>query len=914
MEQEGTLEKNIFHEEERKLIMNESTCYIVTPYLKETGMYSPCMNSSETNGNDNNDAVFAEHGIVHSFNGFNVFNYTDMDISEELFTLFSKGMKFIPNIGFNVVDIIKEIKLYCRRLNLAIQFGQNDVNVKSTGRKDLIKKSTYIPVSNPQVANFEKMGQPAARTPQEFTLQESPEVSESSPEFPHERAPWKHMCKRRHLDSPRESLTDDTDLDKGEGSPWLPPDDVSCGDIMEVLHQRGGWSTLKPNPNESVFLNVFLTRASTSWVSPSAYPLVDLISSRAWKEPDVIEPMPKHPDKVLSAPSNRPHWSKDSPVDAMVVASVTKKELAQESSSVHPPDRESRAMDHFGKQAYASATFALLALKYLAHIIRLKKDLIKQYFYYCLYHKGSDRENEQKDFKDLDFHSDVSDKESEHGDEESDDEDTGCNISERQGVPGAGSLGESDEDTSERQEKSYVDPEAVDFVKESTYMEEVHEEMKKHDEANETKTVCEDVKTVAWSLAKQIKPGTNLSDIILPTFLLEPRSCLDVMSDCYHIDLLSKAALEQNPYYRIKMVVRWYLSGFYLRNQSLRKPYNPVLGETFRCMWIHPETKSKTFYIAEQVSHHPDVSAFFVSNRKDGFCLSGSFHIKLRFHGPSISTVLDGSVKLTFLAHKEVYVLSLPNVYCKGILSGTLTSEFGGTAAITCEKSGYSANLEFKLKPLIGGSLNQVVGKIKMRSEVLSTVKGHWDREVIVRDKKTGSVETLWKISPETKQQRLKRYTVQPDELEEFESQRYWHEMTEAVLHKDDKKAANVQFLIAEQQKKAASERKAKHEEWVCRLFKKDLTTAEWCYKYADFRPWDPLCDLMQFEKDGIIQTRVKHLTPVGGPPKIEKKYSYKQKCKMSDHSFPKHGLQDASGSEEHKRDPRPSLNLLNHS
>lgn len=67
--------------------------------------------------------------------------------------------------------------------------------------------------------------------------------------------------------------------------------------------------------------------------------------------------------------------------------------------------------------------------------------------------------------------------------------------------------------------------------------------------------------------------------------------------------------------------------------QGIKKPYNPILGETFRCCWFHPQTNSHTFYIAEQVSHHPPVSAFHVSNRKDGFCISGSITAKSRFYG-----------------------------------------------------------------------------------------------------------------------------------------------------------------------------------------------------------------------------------------------------------------------------------------
>lgn len=42
--------------------------------------------------------------------------------------------------------------------------------------------------------------------------------------------------------------------------------------------------------------------------------------------------------------------------------------------------------------------------------------------------------------------------------------------------------------------------------------------------------------------------------------------------------------------------------------QGIKKPYNPILGETFRCCWFHPQTNSHTFYIAEQASPpHPQL-------------------------------------------------------------------------------------------------------------------------------------------------------------------------------------------------------------------------------------------------------------------------------------------------------------------
>ena len=40
----------------------------------------------------------------------------------------------------------------------------------------------------------------------------------------------------------------------------------------------------------------------------------------------------------------------------------------------------------------------------------------------------------------------------------------------------------------------------------------------------------------------------------------------------------------------------------------------------------------------------------------------------------------------------------MPYAHCKGILMGTMTMELGGKVYIECGKTGYSAELEFKLR------------------------------------------------------------------------------------------------------------------------------------------------------------------------------------------------------------------------
>ncbi|KAJ8271456.1 hypothetical protein COCON_G00103150 [Conger conger] len=389
----------------------------------------------------------------------------------------------------------------------------------------------------------------------------------------------------------------------------------------------------------------------------------------------------------------------------------------------------------------------------------------------------------------------------------------------------------------------------------TAYVEQTQEEM------GEVETVSEENKGLIWTLLKQVRPGMDLSKVVLPTFILEPRSFLDKLSDYYyHADLLSQAAAEESPYCRMKQVLRWYLSGFYKKPKGLKKPYNPILGEVFRCCWLHPQTDSATFYIAEQVSHHPPISAFYVCNRKDGFCINGSILAKSKFYGNSLSAILDGKARLVFLSREEEYVISMPYAHCKGILYGTMTLELGGKITIECEKTKYFAELEFKLKPFLGSScsVNLITGKIRSGEELLATVDGHWDGEVSLHEKKTGHQEVLWSPTPEVRQQRLKRQVVQADEQWEFESERLWQHVTSAISSRDQERATQEKFVLEEAQRQEARERGDRA--WSARLFTLDPASNQWRYKHADTRPWDPDTSLAEFEKDGVIQTRERNL------------------------------------------------------
>ncbi|XP_025160862.1 oxysterol-binding protein-related protein 8 isoform X2 [Harpegnathos saltator] len=375
----------------------------------------------------------------------------------------------------------------------------------------------------------------------------------------------------------------------------------------------------------------------------------------------------------------------------------------------------------------------------------------------------------------------------------------------------------------------------------------------------------EEQKSLIWFLLKQVRPGMDLSKVVLPTFVLEPRSFLEKLADSYyHADILSQAVLEDDAFTRMKTVVKWYLSGFYKKPQGLKKPYNPLLGETFRCYWQHPNG-SRTFYLAEQLSHHPPISGFYVTNRQDGFTISATIIAKSKFYGNSTSAVLDGVAILTMLPRGEDYTMTIPYAHCKGLLMGTLSMELGGKVNVICEKTGYHSELEFKLKPFLGGAelMNQVVGRIRLGKETLAIISGYWDGQISITDKRTGQENIFFNPTPEIRKKRLKKYTVPMEYQGPWESEKLWHAVTVAIDNDDQYAATQAKTQLEEAQRERAKERKILGQEWVPKYFVQDIITGNWVYRHADVRPWDPRNDVVQYEENYIVRTKTRHKTPI---------------------------------------------------
>eukprot|EP01135_Chromosphaera_perkinsii_P004532 Nk52_evm2s288 gene=Nk52_evmTU2s288 len=369
---------------------------------------------------------------------------------------------------------------------------------------------------------------------------------------------------------------------------------------------------------------------------------------------------------------------------------------------------------------------------------------------------------------------------------------------------------------------------------------------------------AEESKGLLWSILKQVRPGMDLTRVVLPTFILEPRSFLQKLSDYnFYCELLENAIKEKDPQLRMVAIVKYYLAGFHIRPKGMKKPYNPILGETFRCRWDHDDG-SFTHFVSEQVSHHPPISAFYCSNRKKGFTINGSIAPKSKFWGNSAGSILEGFATLYLIGAGEEYTIQFPTAYCKGIFVGTLTMEMGGPVTIECKQTGLKCEMEFKLKPMIGGSPDQIVGKIKSGKETVGYVNGCWalGGEIEYSDSKKGSKkgkgEILLKIDENFVKRRAPVDFVKFEEQGSFESEKLWKHVSDAIMQGDQVKATDEKKILEDSQREAAARLKEQGRKWETKLFEENAD-GTFVYRYFNIDPWDPAKDTVQQEMNGRI-------------------------------------------------------------
>jgi len=280
-----------------------------------------------------------------------------------------------------------------------------------------------------------------------------------------------------------------------------------------------------------------------------------------------------------------------------------------------------------------------------------------------------------------------------------------------------------------------------------------------------------------------------------------------------HPDLVFGADAEEDPEERFIRVLMYYLSGWHIKPKGVKKPYNPVLGEFFRCRYDYANG-SHGYYIAEQVSHHPPISAYFYYSPANHLRISGELKPKVRFLGNSVSTVMEGQNRLYLTKRPEdgEYVITMPNMYARGILFGQMTLELGDTSIVMSESTGISCTVDFKTKGYFSGIYNAVSGKVKNGIEDVGEISGRWSHQMEFTSALTGEKRTLF----DAETARIVPKVVQPEsEQEPNESRRLWSKLTEAIKNKDMEAATDAKTEVEDAQRESVRRREqfgVKHE------------------------------------------------------------------------------------------------------
>ncbi|XP_026871814.2 oxysterol-binding protein-related protein 9 isoform X3 [Electrophorus electricus] len=351
----------------------------------------------------------------------------------------------------------------------------------------------------------------------------------------------------------------------------------------------------------------------------------------------------------------------------------------------------------------------------------------------------------------------------------------------------------------------------------------------------------EEHKSVIMHLLSQVRLGMDLTKVVLPTFILERRSLLEMYADFFaHPDLFVCIAEHAEPRDRMVQVLKWYLSAFHAgrKGSVAKKPYNPILGEVFFCHWELPSeteepatvepvsegpvpycSRSSVSFVAEQVSHHPPISAFYAECISKKIQFNAHIWTKSKFLGMSIGVHNIGQGCVSCLEHDEHYILTFPNGYGRSILTVPWV-ELGGECTISCSKTGYSANIVFHTKPFYGGKKHRITADIFGPSDKkpFCSVEGEWngvmyakwatgENSVFIDTKKIGIIK--------------KKVRKLEDQLE-YESRCLWRDVTLNLKLKDIDAATEAKRRLEEKQRAEARERKEREVQWETRLFHED--------------------------------------------------------------------------------------------
>ncbi|KAL2132806.1 hypothetical protein VTI74DRAFT_3356 [Chaetomium olivicolor] len=211
--------------------------------------------------------------------------------------------------------------------------------------------------------------------------------------------------------------------------------------------------------------------------------------------------------------------------------------------------------------------------------------------------------------------------------------------------------------------------------------------------------------------------GKDLSTISMPVSANEPISLLQRTAEqLEYAQLLDAAAQQSNPHQRLLRVAAFAVSQFSnsrAKERAIRKPFNPLLGETFELVRSEAEVPGGFRLLVEKVSHRPVRLAMQADAARWSFAQSPAPTQK--FWGKSAELTTDGRARVVLRLQDgsdEYYSWNTATVFLRNVVMGEKYVEPVGSMHVSNDSSGAKATVEFRSKGVFGGRGEEVAVEV----------------------------------------------------------------------------------------------------------------------------------------------------------------------------------------------------------
>ena len=241
--------------------------------------------------------------------------------------------------------------------------------------------------------------------------------------------------------------------------------------------------------------------------------------------------------------------------------------------------------------------------------------------------------------------------------------------------------------------------------------------------------------------------GKDLSTISMPVSANEPISLLQRLSEqLEYASLLDVAAtttglsgVERLLYVTAFMISS--LSNSRVKERSIRKPFNPMLGETFEL--VREDLGFRL--IVEKVTHRPLRMACQADSRHWTYT-----HAPMptqKFWGKSAELATDGKVRILLHGTGECFSCTPATSFLRNLIAGEKYVEPVGTMTVVDETTGRTAIVSFKAKGMFSGRSEEVVARVFERDgqELSCGLTGKWTASLSMTENGT-ETRSIWRV------------------------------------------------------------------------------------------------------------------------------------------------------------------------